>query len=261
MDVPAAPARSSLDRRELRDLVLRLARENPRWGYQRIAGELIKLGFRLSPSTVRRLLASAGLTPAPRRGALSWSAFLSQQAGSMLACDFFTVETVSLRRLYVLFFIELSSRRVHLAGCTTNPTGAWVVQQARNLSFSGLFERMRFLIHDRDNKFTASFDEVFPSEGVGVIHTPVRAPQANAYAERFVRTVRTECLDWLLILGRRHLERVLRIYVQHYNRERPHRALALRPPQAPEPKPPPSGQVQRRDRLGGVVHEYDRAAV
>ena len=256
---PRRPGRPSTGR-ELRDLVLRLARENPRWGYQRIAGELIKLGFRLSPSTVRRLLASAGLTPAPRRGALSWSAFLRQQAGSMLACDFFTVETVSLRRLYVLFFIELGSRRVHLAGCTTNPTGAWVVQQARNLSFSGLFERMRFLIHDRDNKFTASFDEVFRSEGVGVIHTPVRAPQANAYAERFVRTVRTECLDWLLILGRRHLERVLRIYVQHYNRERPHRALALRPPQAPEPKPPPSGQVQRRDRLGGVVHEYYRAA-
>jgi transposase InsO family protein len=176
-------------------LVLRLARENPRWGYQRIAGELIKLGFRLSPSTVRRLLASAGLKPAPRQAAVSWPAFLRQQAASMLACDFFTVETVTLRRLYVLFFIELGSRRVHLAGCTTNPTGAWVVQQARNLSFTGLLERTRFLIHDRDSKFTASFDEVFRSEGVNVIQTPVRAPRANAYAERFVRTVRTECLD------------------------------------------------------------------
>jgi len=157
-------------------------------------------------------------------------------------------------------YIELGSRRVHLAGCTTNPTGAWVVQQARNLSFTGLLERMRFLIHDRDSKFTASFDEVFRSEGVNVIQTPVRAPRANAYAERFVRTVRTECLDWLLIVGRRHLEYVLRIYIQHYNRERPHRGLALQPPQAPQLKLPPSGQVHRRDRLGGLVHEYYRAA-
>jgi transposase InsO family protein len=243
----------------LRELVLRLARENPRWGYQRIAGELIKLDYRLSPSTVKRLLASAGLEPAPRRGAVSWPVFLRQQAASMLACDFFTVETVTHHRLYVLFFIELESRRVHFAGCTTNPTGAWVVQQARNLSFTGLFERMRFLIHDRDSKFTACFDEVFRSEGIRVIHTPVRAPQANAYAERFVRTVRTESLDWLLIVGRRHLEHVLRIYIQHYNRERPHRGLALQPPQAPQ-LIPTGGNVQRRDRLGGLVHEYYRAA-
>ena len=124
----------------LRELVLRLARENPGWGYQRIAGELLKLGFSLSPSTVRRLIASAGLEPAPRRAAVSWPAFLRRQAASLLACDFFTVETVTLRRLYVLFFIELGSRRVHLAGCTTNPTGAWVVQQARNLSFTGIFD-------------------------------------------------------------------------------------------------------------------------
>ena len=168
--------------RRVRELVLRLARENPRWGYPRIAGELLKLGFRLSPSTVRRLLASAGLEPAPRRGGVSWPAFLRRQAASMLACDFFTVETVALRRLYVLFFIEVGSRRVHLAGCTTNPTGAWVTQQARNLSFTGVFERMRFLIHDRDSKFTAPFNEVFRSEGFTVIHTPLRAPQANAYA-------------------------------------------------------------------------------
>jgi len=128
----------------------------------------------------------------------------------MIACDFFSVETISLRRFYVLFFIELDSRRVHLAGCTTNPTGAWVTQQARNLSITGVYERMRFLIHDRDGKFTASFDEIFRSEGITVIHTPIRAPQANAYAERFVRTIRAECLDWLLIVDRRHLEHVLR---------------------------------------------------
>ena len=243
-----------------RELVLQLARENPVWGYQRIAGELLKLGFRISPSTVRRVIASGGLEPVPRRQAVSWPAFLRRQAASLLACDFFTVETVTLHRLYVLFFIELGSRRVHLAGCTSNPSGAWVVQQARNLSFTNLFERMRFLIHDRDSKFTAAFDEVFRSEGIQVVHTPVQAPQANAYAERFVRTVRNECLDWLLILGRRHLEHVLRVYIQHYNQERPHRGLALQPPQSRASALPRHGHVQRRDRLGGLVHEYYRAA-
>jgi putative transposase len=161
----------------------------------------------------------------------------------------------------VLFFIELGSRRVHLAGCTTNPTGAWVTQQARNLSFTGVFERMRFLIRDHDSKFAAAFDEVFRSEGIKVIHTPIRAPQANAYAERFVRTVRTECLDWLLILGRRHLETVLRIYTAHYNRERPHRGIALLPPDPTNADQRPSGgEIKRRDRLGGLIHEYRRAA-
>jgi putative transposase len=242
-------------------LVLRLARENPRWGYPRIAGELQKLGLRASPSTVRRLLLGAGLEPAPRRSGLSWRMFLRQQAASMLACDFFTVETVALRRFYVLFFIELGSRRVHLAGCTPNPTGAWVSQQARNLSFSGLFDRMRFLIHDRDSKFTAAFDEIFRSEGIKVIHTPIRSPQANAYAERFVRTVRGECLDWLLILGRRHLERVLRVYTAHYNRERPHRGLALLSPESANASGQPiAGKTERRDRLGGLIHEYYRSA-
>src|SRR5713226_4024247 len=153
----------------VRQLVLRLARENPRWGYPRIAGELLKLGLRVSPSTVRRLLLGADLRPAPRRAGPSWRDFLRQQAASMLACDFFTVETISLRRFYVLFFIELGSRRVRLAGCTTNPSGAWVTQQARNLSFTGVFERTRFLIHDRDSKFSYAFDEVFRSEGIKVI--------------------------------------------------------------------------------------------
>jgi putative transposase len=253
------PGRPPTDR-VLRELVLRLARENPRWGYQRIVGELLKLGFRLSLSTVRRLLASAGLEPAPRRGGTSWSVFLRRQAASMLACDFFTVETLSLRRFYVLFFIELESRRVHLAGCTTNPTGAWITQQARNLSFTGVFERVRFLVHDRDNKFTLSFDEVFRSEGIRVVPTPVRAPKANAHAERFVRTVRTECLDWLVILGRRHLQSVMRSYIQHYNTERPHRGLALRSPEAPQIRSATGGAIQRRDHLGGLLHEYYRAA-
>jgi putative transposase len=252
--------RPPLERR-VRDLVLRLARENPRWGYPRISGELLKLGVHVSPSTVRRLLLAAGLTPAPRRVGPSWREFLRQQAASVLACDFFTVETITLRRYYVLFFIELGSRRVHLAGCTTNPTGAWVTQQARNLSFTGLLERTRFLIHDRDTKFSAAFDEVFRSEGIKVIHTPVRAPQANAHAERFVRTVRAECLDWLLILGRRHLDHVLRCYVTHYNLERPHRALALLAPAGSDKHTQLSANtIERHDLLGGLIHEYQAAA-
>jgi len=245
----------------IRQLVLRFARENPGWGYPRIAGELLKLGLRVSPSTVRRILLANRLGPAPRRAGPSWQQFLRQQAASVLACDFFTVETLTLRRFYVLFFLELGNRRVHLAGCTTNPSGAWVTQQARNLSFIGLLERVRFLIHDRDSKFAAAFDEVFRSEGIKVIHTPIRAPRANAYAERFVRTVRGECLDWLLILGRRHLETVLRTYTAHYNRERPHRGLALLAPEPTNADPQPKGrEIRRRDRLGGLIHEYHRAA-
>src|SRR5947208_5455693 len=245
-----SPGRPPVDRR-MRELVLRVAGENPGWGYPRIAGELRKLGLRVSPSTIRRILLANRLGPAPRRSGPSWQQFLRQQAASMLACDFFTVETISLRRFYVLFFIELGSRRVHLAGCTTNPTGGWVTQQARNLSFTGLFERTRFLIHDRDSKFTAAFGEVFRSEGIRVIHTPIRATQATAYAERFVRTIRRECLDWLLILGRRHLEPVLRAYTIHYNRERPHRGLALLPPEPATAVAPATGdKIDRRDVIG-----------
>ena len=245
----------------IRQLVLRFARENRGWGYPRIAGELLKLGLRVSPSTVRRILLANRLGPAPRRSGPNWREFLRQQAASMLACDFFTVETLSLRRFYVLFFIELESRRVHLAGCTTNPSGGWVTQQARNLSFTGLFQRMRFLIHDRDSKFSGAFDEVFRSEGIKVIHTPIRAPQANAYAERFVKTVRAECLDWLLIIGRRHLESVLHTCTAHYNRERPHRGLELLTPDWTNADPPSTGEeIKRRDRLGGLIHEYHRAA-
>jgi len=247
--------------------VLRLARENPRWGYQRIVGELHGLGISVSATTVRKILRQAGLGPAGERAGLSWRAFLRAQATSMLAVDFFTVETVSLQRVYVLFFVELASRRVHLAGCTANPTGVWVSQQARQIAWT-LRERstpLRFLIRDRDSKFTRDFDTVFASEGIEIIRTPVRAPQANAIAERFVRTARAECLDWLLIVNRRHLERVLRIFVDHYNGHRPHRSLNRAPPDAPARKlcvvrPPTAGDVERRDRLGGLVHEYSLAA-
>ena len=217
---------------EIRALVLRLARENPRWGYQRIAVELNGLGIAVSATTVAKILRQAGLGPAGERSGLSWRAFLRAQAASMLAVDFFTVETISLQRLYVLFFIELGSRDVHLAGTTANPTGAWVTQQARQFTWT-LQERrptFRYLIRDRDSKFTRDFDAVFTSEGIRIIKTPVRAPKVNAFAERFVRTARAECLDWLLIANRRHLERVLRTFVGHYNRHRPHRSLNLRPP-------------------------------
>ncbi len=251
---------------EIRELVLRLARENPRWGYQRIAGELNGLGIIVSATTVRKILRQAGLGPAGERAGLSWRAFLRAQAASMLAVDFFTVETISLQRLYVLFFIELGSRRVHVAGCTANPTGAWVTQQARQFAWT-LQERrssFRFLIRDRDSKFTRAFDSVFASEGIKIIKTPVRAPKANAIAERFVRTVRAECLDWLLIMNRRHLERVLRVFVDHYNTHRPHRSLDLAPPEPSEQKTravrPPTAAVERRVRLGGLIHEYNLAA-
>jgi putative transposase len=246
---------------EVRELVLRLARENPRWGHRRISGELAKLGFDVSPTSIRRLLARAGLEPAPRRSGPSWREFLRAQAAGIVACDFFTVESLLLRRYYVLFFISHSSRRVWLAGCTKNPTGAWVTQQARNLGLDFGDRGVRFLIRDRDSKYSGPFDEVFHSEGIRIVKTPVRAPKANAVAERFVRTVRSECLDWLLILDRRHLERVLRVYVDHYNAQRPHRGVDLRPPDPTNLGATPTvGEVRRRDRLGGLIHEYYRAA-
>jgi putative transposase len=201
---------------EARELVLRLARENPRWGHRRICGELAKLGFDVSPTSIRRLLARARLDPAPRQSGPSWREFLRAQAASVVACDFFTVESVFLRRYHVLFFIAHASRRVWLAGCTTNPTGGWVSQQARNLGLDFAEQRFRFLIRDRDSKYSGTFDEVFRSEQIRIVKTPVRAPKANAIAERFVRTVRAECLDWLLILNCRQLERLLRVYVDHY---------------------------------------------
>jgi len=259
------PGRPKLSR-EVRELVLRLARENPRWGYQRIAGELHGLGVEVSPTSVRRILIDAGLAPAGTRYGLSWCEFIRAQAQGMIACDFFTVDTITLRRIYVLFFIELSTRRVHLAGMTEHPDGVWTVQQARNLVFS-LPERERpleLLIRDNDRKFTHAFDTVFNTEGIGVIQTPVRTPKANAVAERFVGTVRRECLDWLLIANRRHLQHVLREFVDYYNRHRPHRALGLTPPGPDQPtRPlatPRATAIRRHDRLGGLIHEYAIAA-
>jgi transposase InsO family protein len=255
--------------RAVRDLILRVARENPRWGYQRIVGELKGLGVMVSATTVRKVLRRGHLGPWARRSGPTWREFLRAQARSIMAVDFFAVDTIWLKRLYVLFFIDLASRRVHFAGCTARPNGEWVTQRARQIAWT-LGERsepVRVLIRDHDAKFTRSFDSVFQAEGLRIVRTPIQAPQANGIAERFVRTVRAECLDWLLIVNERHLERVLQVFVDHYNSHRPHRSLDLT---APNPTPlavasasnsvPVAPGVQRRDRLGGLLHEYTRAA-
>jgi transposase InsO family protein len=247
-------------------LIVRLARENPAWGYRRIPGELAGLGVRIAASTVWSILQQAGIDPAPRRTSETWRQFLRAQASGIVACDFFTVDTVLFRRLYALVFIELATRRVYLAGITANPTGEWATQQARNVidTFVDRAEPIRFLIHDRDRKFTAAFDEVFHSEGIRTIRTPVRAPRANAFIERWIGTVRRECLDRILIVNRCHLERVLPVYIRHYNEHRPHRSIHQQPPLA---QPPPESEtvvaldpIRRRDVLGGLIHEYKAAA-
>jgi putative transposase len=245
----------------LRELILRLARENPHWGYKRIVGELKGLGVNVSATSVRKVLLAAGLPPAPERARASWRAFLRAQAASMLACDFLTVETAFLQRIYVLFFISLATRRIEYVACTANPDGRWVGQQARNLVMQlGDEQPFRFLIHDRDAKFCHAFDEVFRSEDITVIRTPIQAPNANAHAERWVRTLRVDCLDRILILGRRHLQHVLRIYRQHYNEHRPHRALRLLPPNGRDPTPlNAAARLHRRNLLGGLIHEYEAA--
>jgi transposase InsO family protein len=243
------------------ELIVRLARENPRWGYLRIVGELKKLGFTASKTSVAAVLRRHRLPPAPRRAGPTWSEFLRAQAKGILATDFFTVDTVTLRRFYVLFVIEIDRPRTHLLGVTANPDGPWVTQVARNFvsDLEDTGRRFRFLIHDRDTKFTASFDAVLASIGIETIRTPVASPRANAFAERFVRTVRQDCLDHLLVVSRRHLQSVLGEYLLHYNQARPHRGLQLTAP-LPRPVPSPTGgQVIRRDVLGGVVHEYEQA--
>ena len=260
---PETGAPNALDA-EIVAVVLRLARENPRWGYLRIVGELRKLGVVLSATSVHNVLRRHRLKPAPRRSGPTWTEFLRSQAAGTLACDFFHVDTITLRRLYVLSFVDLDRRKVFLAGVTAHPIGSWVTQQARNrtMTLEDEGRAVKFLIRDHDTKFVGPFDEVLRSIGSRVIMTPVRAPRANAFAERFVGTARRECLDWLLIRNERHLERVLIEFVEHYNVARPHRGIDLQVPIPYVPGKPldDSMNIQRVDRLGGVLREYSIAA-
>jgi hypothetical protein len=246
-------------RKTIRQLVLRMAEENPGWGYQRIAGELLNLGHRVSPSTVRNILIKSGLNPAPRRTGPTWTQFLTAQAEGILALDFLHVDTVLLRRIYVLFGIEHATRRVHLLGITQHPTAAWTIQQARNLLMD-LQMRLRFVIRDRDSKYTTAFDAVFEADDVTIIKTPPQAPRANAICERWISTLRRECTDRILIYNDRHLRHVFNQYLAHYNQHRPHRALHARPPVPPPPVQITGMHINRRKILNGTINEYTVAA-
>jgi transposase InsO family protein len=245
-------------------LIERLARENPCWGYKRIQGELLKLGHRVGASTIHRVLKARRIPPAPQRQTDStWRQFLRTQASTMLACDFFHVDcAVTLQRLYCFFVMEVSSRYVHIVGVTANPDGLWTVQQIRNLlmDLGDRATQFRFLVRDRAGQFTASFDALLADAGIAAVKIPPRSPRANAFAERFVLTVRTEVTDRMLIFGERHLRAVLTEYARHYNRRRPHRALQLQPPWPDHPVTHTSTKwITRRSVLGGLINEYEAA--
>ncbi|HWE60504.1 MAG TPA: integrase core domain-containing protein [Chloroflexota bacterium] len=254
-----APGRPPISA-EVEQLILRLARENPRWGYCRITGKLAKLGHRVGRSTISAVLRRHRIPLAPRRDrGGSWRSWCRHYRQQVLACDFFQVESLFLKTLFVLFFIEVRTRKVYLAGCTRHPTAAWVTQQARHLAWplqDGMLP-VRVLLHDRDSRFPPTFDAVFRSEGLEVLHTPPRCPQANGYAERWIRSAREECLDHLLILNERHLQRVLSEYVTFYNERRPHQALGQQCP-IPLARGPGSGPIHRHEVLGGIIHDYGR---
>jgi transposase InsO family protein len=250
---------------EIAALIERLATENNSWGYKRIQGELLKLGHRVGASTIRRVLKALKIPPAPkRRTDTTWRQFIHAQAATMLATDFFHVDcAVSLRRLYCLFVMEVGSRYVHILGVTANPDGPWTVQQIRNLvmDLGDRAEGLRFLVRDRAGQFTASFDAVLAGAGIEAVKIPPRSPRANAFAERFVLTARTEVTDRMLIFGERHLRLVLSQYQAHYNGRRPHRSRQLRPPRPDHPVTDLSQErIQRRPVLGGLINEYERAA-
>ena len=218
----------------------------------------------MAASTVWKILNHAGVDPAPRWSGPTWKQFLTAQAHTILACDFFTVDTVFLKRIYVLFFVELATRQVHVAGETAHPTGAWVAQQARNLvmDLDQRVDGLRFLLRDRDTKFTVVFDAVFTVAGIDVVRTPPQAPRANSFAERWVGTARRECTDRMLIIGGRHLANVRTEYTRHFNRHRPHRSRDQRSPVGPRPGVVDldSARVKRRPILGGLINEYSQAA-
>ncbi len=249
-------------------LVVRMANENPLWGYRRIHGELTKLGVTIAPSTVYEILRAAGIGPAPRRTGPTWRQFLHAQAAGILAADFLHVDTVLLKRLYVLVFIEHGTRRMHLGGVTASPTGEWTVQQARNLALSlgERFQDARFVIRDRGSNFTRSFDAVFQANGTRILRTAVQAPRMNATCERLVGALRREILDRLVILGEAHLRAVLVEYQVHYNSARPHQGIAQRVPDAGRDAPrsaitdPDIGEIRRKPVLNGLINEYTHAA-
>jgi putative transposase len=245
-------------------LIERMARESHRWGYKRIQGELLKLGHRVGASTIRRVLQRLRIPPAPLRDTdTTWRQFLRAQASTMLACDFFHVDcAVTLKRIYVFFVLEVASRSVHLLGVTSNPDGRWTTQQARNLvmDLGDRVTQFQVLIRDRAGQFTTSFDAVLADVGIRVVRIPPRCPRANCFAERFVRTVRAELTDRVLICNQRHLRVVLAEYVRHYNGRRPHRGRDLRPPQPTHPVADLSHErIVRRPVLGGLINEYERA--
>ncbi|MEU9247461.1 integrase core domain-containing protein [Streptomyces sp. NPDC048385] len=250
---------------EITGLILRLARENPVWGSTRIQGDLRRLGHRVGASTIRRILRNAGLGPAPRRsrGAPAWREFLRAQASGLLAADFFHVDTAGLTRLYAFFVMEAGTRTVHLLGITRHPTAAWATQLARNL-VGDLGERasdFRYLLRDRDSRYTQAFDAVFTADGIEILKTAPQAPKMNAHAERFIRSVRAECTDRILLYNEQHARHVLTEYAAHYNTGRPHRALHLRAPaDDPDVIPVPAQRVHRHNVLGGLIHEYRNAA-
>jgi transposase InsO family protein len=249
-------------------LVVRLAKENPLWGYRRIQGELTKLGLAVAPSTVWEILHAAGIDPAPRRSGPTWRQFLHAQAAGIVAVDFLHADTMLLNRLYVLVFIEHGTRRMHLGGVTAHPTGEWTVQQARNLALTldERFEDIRFLIRDRGSNFTTSFDAVFQATGARILRTAAQAPRMNATCERLVGTLRRELLDRVLILGEAHLRAVLTGYQAHYNTARPHQGIAQRVPDNERDTHPATvtdvdtRQIRRKPVLNGLINEYVYAA-
>ncbi|MEU9191284.1 integrase core domain-containing protein [Streptomyces sp. NPDC048484] len=254
--------------RSIRALVLRLARENSSWGYRRIHGELAALGIKVAASAVWEILKEHGIPPAPERQSTTWADFLRGQAGALLACDFFETRTLLGAHLYVFAVIEHSTRRIRILGATAHPTSQWVVQLGRNLlmDLEDAGSKARFLIRDRDSKFTAAFDALLADTGLEIVKSGVRMPRMNSIMERWIQTCKRELLDRTLIWNQSHLLHALREFETFYNKHRPHRALSQAAPLRPLPHPldEPAQirhlEVHRRDRLSGTLHEYHHAA-